>query len=361
MLSPDSDAAAPHHWAFLPPIARFAWLSSGKQAAKIQNRSAGADFCEDWGAHSPATLASLSLSKRISVHFVSLGLSLGAAIFALSPRQALAQACGSTDDVHSSYPADGAPDVPTNAPIFVYGPELAIGAHDVVLEDASGEAVEFDVLAVEGGLHIDAFLGFAPRTTYEVTLTARQGGEVWSASFTTGSGPAGAVQHEAPDVSVSVINQDRGTCGVVSAICVNGLIIPARMTLEVLVGGEVLSLGSSATLPPAFPAGGGNIAANGCVDLRVREPGGTVSQATRLCGSQLTRYELAANAAAPTSCASYPPAPEATGGDDDESESESESESGGCSLTAPGAASSAGGLLLGVTALLLARQRRRAR
>jgi hypothetical protein len=291
------------------------------------------------------------LSKSIAIYSMTLG-ALFLAAAALAPR-AQAQACSSSVTVvHSSYPADGDTGVPTNTPLYVYGPELGVATSEVTLENESGEAVSIDVQPAEGGLFIDAFLGLDPNTTYELTVTPR-GDEEWSATFTTGTGPATPVQLRAPDVGVSVIDQDKGACGVVSAICVIGS-VSARRTLEVLVGEEVLSLGGGEPVP-AYMASGGNVAANGCIEVRVREPGGSVSDSTKLCGAELGRFELAANAPAPSSCQPYRnvPAP----GDADDSESSS-SDSGGCAVGASGRASWAGGLSFGFSALLVARWRR---
>jgi hypothetical protein len=269
---------------------------------------------------------------------------LGAVALAPSAR---AQSCDAETSVHSSYPADGATGVPTNAPVYVYGPALDADDTDVTLTDARGEAVMIDVTAAEGGLLIDAFLGYTPNTRYDLTVTPA-GGAAWPLTFVTGAGPAIIPgQLEAPDVDVSVIEQDTGGC-VVSAICVIGS-VPERMTLEVLVGDEVLSLGGGEPLP-AFPAEPGNIASNACIEVRVREPGGFVSESTRLCGNALTRFELDGDAAAPRSCAAYGPDSE-----------DASSESGGCALIATSAAPGAGGLVLGLAALVAARRRRRAR
>lgn len=280
---------------------------------------------------------------------------LGAA--ALAP-SAQAQSCGdSVTLVHSSYPADGAMGVPTNTPLYLYGPELAIGTSDITLQAASGEAVSFEARAADGGLFVDAFLGFNPNTTYELTVASRESDEEWSATFTTGTGPAILVQLRAPDVVVSVIEQDRGTCGVVSAICVIGS-VPLSMTLEVLVRDEVLSLGGGQPAP-AYAANGGNVAANECIEVRVREPGGSVSASTRFCGAALGRFELAANAPAPSSCQPYSNI--ANGNTDDPESSSSDSgssDSGGCALVASGVASGAGGLLFGLSVLLAALRRR---
>jgi hypothetical protein len=286
------------------------------------------------------------LSNSTLIHAVALGaLCLGAS--ALAP-SAQAQSCGDPAPiVHSSYPADGATGVPTNAPLVLYGPELGSDT-EIALSDESGAAASIDVQAVDGGVLVDAFLGLEASTTYELTVSAAGGGDEWSASFTTGTGPATPVQLRAPDVTVSVVEQDRGSCGVVSAICVIGSVSASR-TLEVSVGDEVMSLGGGEP-GPAFPASGGAVGASACIEVRVREPGGSVSQPTRLCGAELSRFELAANAAAPTSCRAYAPAAE----DDEE---ESSSESGGCALSAPGAASGLGGLSLGLAALLTARRR----
>jgi hypothetical protein len=276
---------------------------------------------------------------------------LGAAGLA-APAQA--QSCdAAVSAVHSSYPADGAMGVPTNAPLYLYGPELDADTTEVTLEDESGADVMIDVQAADGGLLVDAFLGLDPSTTYELTVASGAGDEEWSASFTTGAGPAMIVQLRPPDVGVSVIEQDRGTC-VVSAICVIGS-VSAQRTLEVVVGGQVLSLGGGQPAP-AYAVNGGAIGANACIEVRVREPGGSVSAATRLCGAQLGRFELEANAAAPTSCQAYRTVPAA-----DDDDSESSSDSGGCALGASGAASGAGGLLLGLSALLAARWRSSAR
>jgi hypothetical protein len=294
-------------------------------------------------------------SNRTSLRFIVLGaLFLGAAAVASS---AQAQSCSDPNSVHSSYPVDGAMGVPTNTPVFLYGSDLTATTHDVTLEGGTGD-VSFEVQATEGGLLVDAFLGFAPSTAYELTVTPRAGGDVWSATFTTGTGPATLVQLEAPDVTVSVIDQEQGSCGVVSAICVNGS-VPARMTFEAIVGGEVVSLGGGQPVPVFLP-NSGNVASNGCVDVRVREPGGNVSPTTRVCGSALGRFELADGAAAPRSCQPYNVVP--SGEDDGDSDLESsDSGGGGCTLSAPGTGSGAGGLLLGLSALLAAQQRRRVR
>jgi hypothetical protein len=268
---------------------------------------------------------------------------IGAA--ALAP-SAQAQSCDSVPVVQSSYPADGATGVPTNAPLFIYGPELDADSSVITLEDEGGEAVMFEVSPAPGGLLVDAFLGFDANTTYALSVTS--GGEEWSASFTTGAGPATVAQLRAPDVGVSVIEQDLGSC-VVSAICVIGE-VPPRRALEVVVSGEVLSVGSGEP-PPVYPATPGAIGAGACIEVRLREPGGIVSEATRLCGNQLERFELDANATAPTSCRAYAPAP------DDDEDSESSSDSGGCALGTAGAAPGAAGVLLGLAALLAARRK----
>lgn len=280
---------------------------------------------------------------------ISLGaLALGAVLLAPS---AQAQSCDPAPTVRSSYPADGAMGVPTNAPVFVYGPALDIDDAEVTLQDGAGQDVPFEVTAVEGGLLIDAYLGFARNTRHELGVSA--GGDDWAASFVTGTGPAVlAGEIPAPDVSISVIEQDTGSCGVVSAICVIGA-VPARLSLEVVVGDEVMSLGGGEPVP-AFPASAGPIANDACIEARLREPGGFVSEPTRICGNALGRFELSANAAAPRSCAAYASAPAPA--DDAES-----SESGGCGMARSGATPSAAALLLGLSALLVARQRRRAR
>jgi hypothetical protein len=273
---------------------------------------------------------------------------------ALAP-SAHAQSCGNAVAlVHSSYPADGAMGVPTNTPLYIYGPDVDVASSTITLQEASGEAVAFEARAAAGGLFVDAFLGFAPNTTIEVTVTSRTG-QGWSASFTTGSGPAIRVQLRAPEVGVSVIEQDRGACGVVSAICVIGS-VPLSMTLEVLVGNEVLSLGGGQPVP-AYTAQGGTVAANDCIDVRVREPGGVVSDATRLCGAAIGRFELAANAPPPASC--QPFSNIADGNAEPDDDDDDSSDSGGCAMGAgaPGVASGAGALLLGLSVLLTARRR----
>jgi len=274
-----------------------------------------------------------------------LALLLGAATVAPS---AQAQSCGAPVIVHSSYPEDGATGVATNAALYIYGPELEASSSEVTLEDDSGEAVSIDVQAAPGGLLIDAFLGLTPNTSYELTVALASGGDEWSASFTTGAGPATVVQLRAPDVGVSVIDQDQGACGVVSAICVIGS-VSARRTLEVVVRGEVLSLGDGEPTP-VYMASRESVPANACIEVRMREPGGVVSEATRLCGDELGRFELDANAPAPTSCQPYSAVPD---NDDDDDDDES-SESGGCAMGASGAASGAGGALFGLVASLAA-------
>lgn len=301
-------------------------------------------------------------SNRTSLYPLALGaLALGALMFA-SPAQA--QSCDPDTAVHSSYPADGAMGVPTNTAIFVYGPDLEVDSHVVALEDGSGAAVEdLDVRATEGGLLIEPIFGLTPSSRYELTLTPDGGGEAWSATFNTGTGPATPVQLEAPAVAVSIINRNSGSCGNVPAICVTrtaaadeAFSIPARMSLEILVGDEVLSVPGGQPVP-AFTAGGGSIAADACVEVRIREPGGFVSEETRVCGNAISRVDLAASAAAPTSCLAYAPAP-ARNDEDDEEDDDGE-ESGGCALGSTGAASGGAGLVLLLGTLLGLRRRPR--
>lgn len=288
------------------------------------------------------------MSKRTSIQVgILAALALGAVALA-APAQA--QSCSQTVAVHSSYPADGATGVPTNAPLFIYGPALDTDS-DITLTDASGTAVSIDVQPAEGGVLVDAFLGLTASTTYEVSVSL-PGAVEWSASFTTGTGPATIAQLSAPDVGVSLIEQDGGGC-TLTAICVIGS-VSTRRTLEVKVGNEVMSLGGGEP-PPAFLSRPGAIASNGCVEVRVREPGGAVSETTRLCGAELGRFELAASAAAPTSCQAYAALP---GGDD----SDSSEDSGGCALGAPGAseasrAAAGAGLFALLAALFSARRR----
>jgi hypothetical protein len=288
-------------------------------------------------------------------------MTLGAVLLAAAATASSAQAQSCSEPVplvHSSYPGDGATGVPTNAPLYVYGPQLDVETSEVTLQSANGEAASIDVQPVEGGLIVDAFLGLDANTRYELTVTGAD--EVWSAAFTTGREPATRVQLSPPDVEVSVIDQERGACGVVSAICVSGSVSPRR-TLEVLVGDEVMSLGDGEPVP-VYAASGGNVAADECIRVRQREPGGAVSAALRFCASSRRTFELDANAAAPQSCASYRSDSSSSDGDD----AETASDSGGCVMGgAPGAASGAGGCLVGLSALLAARwssgRRRRAR
>jgi hypothetical protein len=303
-------------------------------------------------ACTPVPHESFHLSNSTSIHSMTLGaLFLGAASLAPS---AQAQSCSNDTVVHTSYPADGATGVPTNAPLYIYGPELDATTSDVTLQDASGEAVMITAEPVDGGLLVEAFLGLAASTSYELTVTQGTGGDTWSASFTTGTGPSTRVQLGAPDVRVSVIEHTQGACGVVSAICVIGT-VSARRTLEVLIGNEVVSLGADPA--PAYTASAARISGDGCIEVRVREPGGSISDTTRLCGDDVDRFELAANEPAPTSCAPYRV---------DEADSEGDSgssDSGGCAMGAAGGASGDAGLTFGLFALLAAcwRTARRAR
>jgi hypothetical protein len=283
------------------------------------------------------------LSNSTSIHSMTLGaLLLGAASLAPS---AQAQSCSTDTVVHSSFPADGATGVPTNAPLYIYGPELDVASSDVTLQDASGEAVMIELQAAEGGLLVDAFLGLDPSTSYELTVTQGTGGEAWSASFTTGTGPATPVQLMAPDVSVSVIDHTQGSCGVVSAICVIGT-VSARRTLEVLIGDEVVSLGADPA--PAYTASAARVSGNGCIEVRVREPGGITSETTQLCGDDVDRFELAANEPAPTSCEPYRVV------EADSEDGSGSSDSGGCAMGTAGGTTGAAGLTFGLFALLAA-------
>lgn len=287
--------------------------------------------------------------NRNSLIFTIGALCLGAV--ALAP-PAEAQSCDREVTAHSSFPANGATNVATNAPVYIYGPGLNADNTEITAQDAAGEDVGLTSMTIEGGLLIDAFLGFAPRTRYELTVSP-QGGEPWSTAFTTGAGPTVpgvGLQQAAPDVDVSVIEQGSGTC-LSSAVCVNGE-ISDRVSVEIVVGNEVMSV-SGGTLRPGFLAQGEKVGGSACINVRVRDPGGYVSNSTRVCGSDIARYELAETAAVPQSCQAFRAA--------DDDDTEGSSESGGCNMVASGAAPGAAGLLLGLCALFAARQRRRVR
>lgn len=307
---------------------------------------------------------------RASILSFPAALLLGAA---LSPSPA--QACSYPIVVmEASYPERDAVDVPTNAVLFAYGSELGSG-DEVILLDAQGSIVPLEVRPVTpSGFDLVPLRELEPSSRY--LLRAVGPDDTSAVLFTTGSGPAALpAQLEAPSVAVLAIDYSMGTCGEQTAIC-TGLSHPAGTTLEVRTGDGVLQRPLSTSPWSRFY--GGQLGADDCVEVRVRDVRGNRSEPAHVCGEAIERVRVEGD---PPGCRDYTISTEpdasrqgngqvvaaAPGNTEPELDdplpdaAPPGARSGGCSVNQRSAGGlGAGGLLLGMTALLTALRRRRA-
>ena len=190
--------------------------------------------------------------------------------------------------IESSYPRYGAVGVPTNAVLFLSGPELH-SADDVQLAAESGEIVPLQGNAAPNGLDLTPLTGLEPERKYELSVVG--GGVVLE--FETGSGPAAVAEPlVVPELAAVLLEYVNGTCGTTSGLCL-GAAPAADISLEVRVGEEVLQPVRGASLP-FFRASGGPIS-DDCIEVRARDVLGHRSEPRLVCGADIERVQLQLN------------------------------------------------------------------
>ena len=298
-------------------------------------------------------------------------------------RPAPAEACTlARVGIQSTFPRDGAVGVPPNAPLLVYGPD--IGGSVFILREADGGLVPFEVSpAGPLGLRYLPFQGLEPNTTYELGLRLSEEDREEIVTFTTGEIQRGPQPLPLPpEVEVRLIDTTVAAdmCGPRTGICLRGN-VPDDGSLEVWVGEDVIAVPGGSS-DPVFRAYSTPVRSDECIEVRVRSLAGAVSEPTTFCEGELPRMDIAsvggdwrcasAFAATPSPWHGNPPgaypgagniagdAGDAVPSGGDVAEPSPMVVEGGCALRPTAAASGASGLLLGLAALLVARQRRRA-
>jgi hypothetical protein len=189
--------------------------------------------------------------------------------------------------------------VPTNAVLFVYGPELT-SPGSVQLVDELGEVVPIEVQpVVPSGLDVTPLSDLSPERRYELRAVGSYGSD--SVPFTTGSGPALVPERmSAPEFDVVQFSYSLGSCGTLAALCMETS-PAAQTTLEARVGAEVLALGAAGPVPPPGTpqplsrAYSQPLSDSDCVEVRARDVRGRRSAPRTLCGEAIARFELRDN------------------------------------------------------------------
>jgi hypothetical protein len=198
--------------------------------------------------------------------------------------------------LESSYPRLDAVDVPTNAVLFVYGPELRPAAFpglvpdELQLVDESGQSVAFDIQAVvPSGFDLAPLEPLQPNQSYQLVPGGPSPYPLLE--FTTGSGPAAVPESlSTPELDVVQFSYALGSCGVLAGLCVEAAAAP-NTTLELRVGDEVLAPGAG--LPsPLSRAYSQPLADGDCVEVRARDVRGHRSAPRTVCGEAIARLEL---------------------------------------------------------------------
>lgn len=202
---------------------------------------------------------------------------------------ARAVACSSTVVIiGASYPEAGAVDVPTNAVVFFYGPQLK--SNDVELVDDAGNVVPTEARVVQpSGIDLVPQEELAPNRKYQ--LRAVDTNEPAAVEFTTGAGPVDRPEVlEILESELLLLDHSLGTCGKVTGLCVNAS-PPPNTTLEIRVGEEVLGDGVDAS-QPLYRAYLAPVTSDECISVRVRDVRGNRSEPTQVCGKDVRRAQL---------------------------------------------------------------------
>lgn len=272
--------------------------------------------------------------------------------------------------LQSSFPADGAENVPLDSRILLYGP--TIGAQQFRLQDGDGNAVPIDVTpAGERGLQVGVIGGLEANTRYVLGVRDSVDEIEEVVTFTTGDAPLG--QQPAlspPDVQLRLLDEggELDSCGPRTGICLRGE-APAGSSLEIWVGGDVIQLGSGERRP-VYRMYGAVVEPRECIEVRVRGPAGAVSEPTTFCENDGLRLDVSPEATYPSCSGAFTAIPvvgdaEADPGSEDTdlagtdvAEPSRQVVEGGCALRPTGTTSGASGLVLGLATWLVAGRRR---
>lgn len=124
-------------------------------------------------------------------------LCLGFLIGAIVTHGREARACGIIlRVVDSSFPQDGATDVPTNVALLLADPDIA--TRPIVVRQASGSPEPFTTRTADLGVEIVPDQALAPNASYVVEVGGAQ-----AFAFTTGTGPGPIIENVPPPRSVS--------------------------------------------------------------------------------------------------------------------------------------------------------------
>jgi len=250
------------------------------------------------------------LPRRSCFRWAAPSAFLAAAVSLLPPAPARACSWGQVI-LESSYPRLNAVDVPTNAVLFVYGPELRPAAYpaelvpdELQLVDESGQSVAFDIQAVvPSGFDLAPLQPLQPNQRYQLVPGGPSPYPLLE--FTTGSGPAAVPESlSAPALDVVQFSYALGSCGVLAGLCVEASAAP-NTTLELRVGNEVLAPGAGLPSPLAR-AYSQPLADSDCVEVRARDVRGHRSAPRTVCGEAIARLELPPdNFEVPYTCDNY--------------------------------------------------------
>jgi len=314
-------------------------------------------------------------------------LSFGALALGVTALPAPAEACTfARAYIQSTFPRDGAVEVAPDAPVLVYGP--GVGSQTPIFRKADGSPVPFEGVGTPNGVRYLPFAGLEPNTTYEFGVRIDDEDRDQITTFSTGELARGPrTPPMPPELEVRLIDTSvqNDMCGPRTGICLRGA-APEGSTLEVWVGNDVIAVPSSGS-EPVFRAYAASVLPDECIEVRVRDPYGELSEPTTFCQGELPRLDIASaggnwncdsafaatptpwhgNAAGPLG-AEDPAGAAGDAGDAVLSSGYADQPSprvveGGCALrpTATTTTSGASALLLGLAALFMARQRRRTR
>jgi hypothetical protein len=209
---------------------------------------------------------------------------------ALAPSPA--QACTSdAGNVQFEMPGIGI-DVATNAVFFVQAP-APIAEDGIELIDFAGlKGVPIEVRWLSpSSANVAPRDELLPDHSYLLRVTTPEFGER-TRSFGTGPGPLGIpARLEAPVLDRRVLRFRDDACGEFTAICADAP-HPADTTLEVTLDGRTVEPG----LPPQLPhflARDQSLAADSCIEVRVRDVRGNRSEPSVACGELLRTFWLA--------------------------------------------------------------------
>jgi hypothetical protein len=221
----------------------------------------------------------------------------------------VAAACSYTTIViESSYPEQGARDVPTNAMLFVSGPLFGPG---VTLERADGTPVEVEVRALDpSGFDVKPLAELEPNQGYVLRAPGPTSeghnpffSSAKSVEFTTGDGPATALGELAAPELGDVVQLVASAAVPVpcpgSQLCTDAE-IPAGTTLEVRIQREVVQVVGPGPWSRTY---GDGMSDGQCLTASLRDFAGNRSAPTRACKEINVEYPTLTGS--PLTCQNY--------------------------------------------------------